>query len=120
MFDTLRSQKRRWRAYKARVRALPRAYRTATEAVERYLLVLGPADGDTAATMFEDLADLFERAALDSTPIRDIVGEDPVEFVLEFARNYAGGGWVSREQRRLVEAIETAESIQAGRPEQAS
>ncbi|MFI6793991.1 hypothetical protein [Streptosporangium canum] len=31
--------------------------------------------------MFEDLADLFEQAAADGTPIREIVGEDPVEFV---------------------------------------
>ena len=38
--------------------------------------------------MFEDLADLFERAAADGTPIREIVGEDPVEFVETFIQNY--------------------------------
>ena len=41
---------------------------------------------DSAASMFEDLADLFEQAAADATPIREIVGEDPVEFVDAFAR----------------------------------
>ena len=35
--------------------------------------------------MIEDLADLFERAAADGTPIREIVGDDPVEFVETFA-----------------------------------
>ena len=44
-------------------------------------MYFGPVDGDSAASLFEDLADLFEQAAADGTPIREIVGEDPVEFV---------------------------------------
>ena len=47
-------------------------------------MYFGPVDGDSAAAMFEDLADLFEQAAADGTPIREIVGEDPVEFVEAF------------------------------------
>ena len=54
--------KRRWRAYKARVEQLPENYRTAVDAIERYLMYFGPVDGDSAASMFEDLADLFEQA----------------------------------------------------------
>jgi DNA-binding ferritin-like protein (Dps family) len=69
--------KRRWRAYKARVRQLPDNYRAAVEAIQRYLMHFVPADGDSAASMFDDLADLFEQAAADATPIREIVGEDP-------------------------------------------
>jgi len=57
--------KRRWRAYKARTRQLPASYRTAVDAIERYLMYFVPVDGDSAAAMFEDLADLFERAAAD-------------------------------------------------------
>lgn len=57
----------------------PENYRTAVEGIERYLVYFGPVDGDSAASVFEDLADLFERAAADGTPIRDIVGEDPVD-----------------------------------------
>ena len=41
--------------------------------------------------MFEDLADLFEQGAADGTPIREIVGEDPVEFAETFSQNYADG-----------------------------
>ena len=82
--------KRRWRAYKARVRQLPENYRTAVEAIERYLMHFGPMDGDSAASLFEDLADLFEQAAADGTPIREIVGEDPVEFVEALIQNYGG------------------------------
>jgi DNA-binding ferritin-like protein (Dps family) len=100
--------KRRWREYKARVRQLPPNYRTAVDAIERYPMYFGPMDGDSAASVFEDLADLFEQAAADGTPIREIVGEDPVEFVDALVRNYEKGGYVTREQERLTEAIDRA------------
>jgi DNA-binding ferritin-like protein (Dps family) len=100
--------KRRWREYKARTRQLPANYRTAVEAVERYLMHFGPMAGDSAASVFEDLADLFEQAAADGTPIREIVGEDPVEFVQAFVHNYPKDGNVTRERERLTSAIERA------------
>jgi DNA-binding ferritin-like protein (Dps family) len=98
--------KRRWREYKARTRQLPENYRTAIDALERYLMYFGPADGDSAASMFEDLADLFEQAAADGTPIRAVVGEDPVEFAEAFLRNYPGGQWINRERERPTNAID--------------
>ena len=45
--------------------------------------------------MFDDLADLFEQSAASDTPVREIVGEDPVEFVEAFLRNYPEGGWIT-------------------------
>ena len=100
--------KRRWRQYKARVKQLPPNYRTAVEAIERYLMHFGSLDSDNAASLFEDVADLFERAAADGTPIREIVGDDPVEFVDELIRNYEKGGYVARERQRLISAIDQA------------
>lgn len=107
-------EKKRWRQYKARTRALPPSYRAAVEAIERYLMYFGAADGEQAAAMFEDLADLFERAAADGTPIRSIVGEDPVEFVETFRDNYFKGGWITRERERLLNGIASAESRPEG------
>ena len=102
--------KKRWRVYKARTRRLPGNYRTAVEAIERYLMYFVPTDGDRAASMVEDLADLFEQAAADGTPIREIVGEDPVEFVEAFVQNYSEGGYVpARARKRLTDAIARAE-----------
>jgi DNA-binding ferritin-like protein (Dps family) len=101
--------KRRWREYKARVRQLPENYRATVEAIERYLMHFGPMDGDSAASLLEDVADLFERAAADGTPIREIVGEDPVEFVEALIGNYEKGGYVTRERKRLTDAIARAE-----------
>lgn len=100
--------KRRWRAYKARVRQLPPNYRAAVDAIERYLLHFGVLDADSAASLFEDVADLFEQAAADEAPIRDIVGSDPVEFVETLIANYSKGGYVARERERLTKAIDRA------------
>ena len=109
--------KRRWRQYKARTRQLPDNYRAAVDALERYLMYLGPADGNSAASMFEELADLFEQSAADGTPIREVVGEDPVEFIEAFLRNYPEGQWRSRERERLISAIERAAGEDTGREE---
>ena len=98
--------KRRWRAYKARTRALPENYRTAIEGVQRYLMYAGGGSGDPV--MLEDLVDLFEQASAAGTPIRELVGADPVEFVEEFVRNYPQGNWILREQERLNDAIRRA------------
>jgi DNA-binding ferritin-like protein (Dps family) len=100
--------KRRWRQYKARTKALPPNYRTAVDALERYLMYYGGiADGGLAATMLEDLADLFEQSAADGTPIRAIVGEDPVEFIETFLANYSDGRWINKERDRLIRAIDS-------------
>lgn len=107
--------KRRWRAYKARVKKLPPTYRSAAEAIERYLMYFGAVDADSAASLFEDVAELFEQAAADNTPIRDIVGDDPVEFVDALIRNYDKGGYVDRERARLIAAIEQAEHAEENR-----
>ncbi len=100
--------KRRWRQYKERTKQLPANYRAAIDAVERYLMLFGPGDGDGTVSMLEDLADLFEQSAADGTPIREVVGEDPVEFAEAFLRNYRAGRWINRERERLTDAIDRA------------
>ncbi|MEU8976446.1 DUF1048 domain-containing protein [Streptomyces monashensis] len=107
--------KKRWKAYKARVKELPESHRTAVEAIERYLMHFVPTDADSNASMFEDLADLFEQGAADGTPVREIVGEDPVEFVEAFAQNYSEGGYVpARARKQLTDDIERAAGNETG------
>ena len=99
--------KKRWRQYKARKEQLPLSYRTAIDGIERYFMYAGSiVKGDVLMQMLEDLADLIERAATDGTPIRDIVGEDPVEFADTFIQNYSDGQWINKERKRLNDAID--------------
>ena len=101
--------KKRWREYKARIKALPPNYHTAIEALERYLMYFGSiTNGDLMMKMLDDLADLFEQSAADGTPIRAIVGDDPVEFAEAFLQNYSEGQWINRERERLTKAIDSA------------
>jgi DNA-binding ferritin-like protein (Dps family) len=103
-------QKKQYKQDKARMDALPEPYGTAAKAMHRYLMYAGGVtDGDTLVTMFGDLADLWERAAVDGTPVRDIVGDDPVEFAEAFAQAYSGKQWIDKERARLTKAIEDAE-----------
>ena len=103
-------QKKQYKQDKARIDALPEPYGTAAKAMHRYLMYYGGVtDGDTLITMFGDLADLFERAAADGTPLREIVGDDPVEFAETFAQAYSGRQWIDKERARLIKAIQDAE-----------
>ena len=105
-------QKKQYRDYRARIARLPESYRVTVEAIERYLTHLGGMDdGDSILVMLNDLADLMERGAADGTPVRDIVGADPVEFVTAFLGNYPAGRWITKEQDRLVAAIDEAERL---------
>jgi DNA-binding ferritin-like protein (Dps family) len=105
--------KKRFRQYKARAKQLPANYHAAIEALERYMEYFGPGDSDSLLAMLEDLADLFEQSTADGTPIREIVGQDPVEFAEAFLRNYSGDSWVRRERDRLTDAIDRASGDRA-------
>lgn len=106
-------QKKQYRQDKARIEGLPEPYAVAAKAMHRYLMYYGGiTDGDTLMTMFTDLADLWERAAVDGTPVRDIVGDDPVDFAETFARAYGGREWIDKERKRLTDAMDQASGAQ--------
>ncbi|MEO6116176.1 MAG: DUF1048 domain-containing protein [Pseudolysinimonas sp.] len=101
--------KKRYNECKARMRQLPGGYRTAIEGVERYLTYSGLiSDGDVLVKMLEDLVDLFEQGVANGTPVREIVGDNPVEFSDAFLQNYADGQWIQKERARLNDTIDRA------------
>jgi DNA-binding ferritin-like protein (Dps family) len=100
--------KRRYKIYKARVAQMPREHRLAIQALDRYMMMFVSEKGDRLQTMLDDLADLFEQGVADGTPVRGIVGDDPVEFAEAFLRNYGEGVWVGKERERLTKAIDSA------------
>src|SRR4051812_35860637 len=103
-------QKKEYRRYNARIEALPEPYPGAAKALHRdFMYYGGVSDGETLMKMLGDLADLWERAAADGTPVRAIVGDDPVEFAETFADAYTGKQWIDKERARLTQAIEDAE-----------
>ncbi|MEU4162106.1 DUF1048 domain-containing protein [Actinoplanes sp. NPDC026670] len=104
-------QKKQYKQDMARLEALPAPYRDSAKALHRYFNYYGGIDdGDTFVTMLGDFVDLFERAATDGTPVRAVVGDDPVEFAETFIQAYSGKQWIDKERARLRAAIDTAAS----------
>lgn len=103
-------EKRQYKQQKARVQELPPAYRETYEGVERYLMYYaGLSKGDELLQMLEDLEHLVAQAAADGTPVRELLGDDPVAFAEEFASNYTDSQWINKERDRLTRTIERAE-----------
>ncbi|MBG0740635.1 DUF1048 domain-containing protein [Paeniglutamicibacter antarcticus] len=102
-------QKKQYKQDKARIDALHEPYRSAAQAMHRYFMYYGGVtDGGTLIRMFGHLADLWERAAVDGMPVREIVGDDPVDFAETFGQAYAGRHWIDKERARLNRSIEDA------------
>ncbi|MBG0566710.1 DUF1048 domain-containing protein [Actinoplanes aureus] len=108
-------QKKQYKQYMARIEALPESYRSAAKALHRYFMYQGGIlDGDTLVTMLGDFVDLWERAATDGTPVRAIVGDDPVEFAETFLQAYSAKQWIDKERERLRTAIDAAAGVDGG------
>ncbi|MDN4613592.1 DUF1048 domain-containing protein [Leifsonia sp. F6_8S_P_1B] len=104
-------QKKEYRQYKKRMEALAEPYRGVAKAVFRYFMYNGGlVEGDAMMTMMRDFVELFEQAAADGTPVREVVGADPVEFADAFTEAYIGKRWIDKERARLTEAVEAAET----------
>lgn len=97
--------KRRWRQLQARKKALPESYGEALAAVQRYTYVSGVSDGEAIMALHEELVTMFEEAASNGTPIRDLVGDDPTEFIDVFAANYKDRDWKTKYRDRLRDTI---------------
>ncbi|MGV9763121.1 DUF1048 domain-containing protein [Micromonospora tulbaghiae] len=102
-------QKKQYKRHMARMEALPEPHRSAAKALQRYFMYQGGiVDGNTLVAMLGDSVDLWERAVADGTPVRAIVGDDPVEFAETFVQAYSGRQWMDKERERLRKAIDDA------------
>ncbi|WP_156760139.1 DUF1048 domain-containing protein [Microbacterium karelineae] len=104
-------EKKAYRQLKERQKRLPSPYLETAGAIERYLMsVGGVAESKALLDMYRDLIELMEQSAADATPVRDIVGDDPVEFVETFIASYTGKTWMDKERMRLRDAIDRADT----------
>ncbi|MEJ3406077.1 hypothetical protein WDJ51_15185 [Rathayibacter sp. YIM 133350] len=100
----------RYRQSLSRLTALPEPYRSAAMALHRYCVRLPTRmDAGALARLTSDEADLWQLAVIDGTPVRVILGEDPVDIAEAFARTYAGGQRMKRERIRLTTMIDAIE-----------
>lgn len=68
----------------------------------------GLAGGAVLLEMMRDLLELMESTAENRSPVREVVGEDPVEFIETFITSYTDKTWMDKERARLRDAIDRA------------
>ena len=54
----------------------------------------------------------MDEAAADHTPVREIVGDDPVECAEEFLSNHTDSQWINKERHKLNRPVERAIALQ--------
>jgi DNA-binding ferritin-like protein (Dps family) len=77
-------EKKRWRAMKARAKALPSDYAMVYEEIQHYLWNTGRL---ISIDPFDNLLDLFEEAAAAGRKVIEITGDDVAAFADELVRD---------------------------------
>ena len=102
--------KKRYRAFRARIKALPAPYRATAEAIADYWWNFAGSSGDSLMGLMEQMADIFEEAAADATPVSAIVGDDPVVFADDLLASYPEETWLEKMRRKLRDSVTAAEA----------
>lgn len=78
--------KREYKKMMKRVKALPKEYRVAIKAIQKYMYTVGGVQD--SMTILTDLIDLFELSAQDNRSLIDVVGKDIGCFCEEWMNSY--------------------------------
>ncbi|MGW4642915.1 DUF1048 domain-containing protein [Sphaerisporangium sp. NPDC004334] len=83
--------KKRWRAYMARVKALPPDYQIVYKEIQRYLFKVGPI-GLTDGSLLSGILDFFEEGVAAGRGVLELIGDDVAAFcdeLIKDSRTYA-------------------------------
>lgn len=106
-YTNMRSEKKRYKDYQKAKAQLPDEYKKALSALDHYMMnFVGSGE---FMVIFEDLLQLFADAAAESRPIKEIVGEDPVQFADEIMAEYPEVLWINKTRKKLRDEFERIE-----------
>jgi len=83
--------KKQWRAFMARVRALPPDYQIVYKELQKYLFKVGPVDL-ADGRLLSGIVDFFEEGAADGKGVLELIGTDVAAFcdgLIKDSRTYA-------------------------------
>jgi DNA-binding ferritin-like protein (Dps family) len=72
--------KREWRAYMARVKALPQDYQIVYKEIQKYLFKVGPIELTEGTKILSGILELFEEGAAMKKGVLDVTGSDVADF----------------------------------------
>ncbi|MDR1152016.1 MAG: DUF1048 domain-containing protein [Bifidobacteriaceae bacterium] len=94
-----RREKREWREYQARLRALPPEYRTVMKLIEKYTWNFA-ADSQIMPVLY-GILDLFEEGAVSGRRVLDVTGEDVAAFAWSVLDEVRPATWLGQKGAQL-------------------
>ena len=91
--------KKAYKEFKTEVAKLPQDYQVAFNSLQKYMWNFGKGEG--FQIVFDDLLHLFQESAMENIPLKDVIGEDPVEFADELMAQYPDELWIIKMQNKL-------------------
>lgn len=91
--------KKAYKKFKAEVAQLPNEYQIAFNSLQKYMWNFGKSAG--FQVVFDDLLHLFQESAMENIPLKDVIGEDPVQFADELMSQYPDELWIIKMQNKL-------------------
>lgn len=81
------SDKKTWRSYMKRVKALPKDYQIVYKEITNYLYKVGPVELGNNMSLFYGIIELFEEGALNKKRVLEVTGEDVALFCDELIKD---------------------------------
>ena len=103
IITTIMGDKKEYKQFKNRVAELPTSYKTAFNALEKYMWNF--AGGSGFMKVLNAALDIFEEAAGDQVALNDVLGNDPVAFADGLMAQYPDELWLRKQQNNLRAAI---------------
>lgn len=80
-------EKKKWRAFSARVEALPQDYRIVYKEIQKYLFKVGPVELSEGTGLLVGIVELFEEGAASGKDVLEVTGSDVAAFCDELVKD---------------------------------
>ncbi|WP_125579414.1 DUF1048 domain-containing protein [Lacticaseibacillus suibinensis] len=106
-FNNMIKDKKRYRQFLKDVKQLPAPYADTVTALTKYIWSF--AGSGAMMDVLEEVLHIFQESAADQVPVRQIVGEDPVEFAENIMAQYPEEMWLIKYRKQLRQKVKEAE-----------
>lgn len=113
IIKTLIGDKTRYRQFHKDVAQLPTPYAETLTAIEKYMWNFAKSDGIMDA--LEDILRMFQENTAENVPVKNVVGDDPVEFAETIMAQYPDALWLIKYRNQLRDKVTEAQSHESNR-----
>lgn len=103
---TMIQDKKRYKRFLQATQALPAPYAETLQALQRYIWNF--AKSGAIMDALEALLHMFQESAAEGVPVRQVVGDDPVEFAENIMAQYPDDLWLVKYRDQLRRSVEEA------------